>query len=85
MSAPEREHTIAFLEPGHFHAALTLGRTHPNVREEIFVYAQAGPELDDFLALIDAFNRRPERPTAWKPVVHGGDRPPSRNTLSKAR
>ena len=53
-------HTLAFLEPGHFHAALTLGTPHPNVREEIFVYAPPGAELDDFLALIDAFNRRAE-------------------------
>jgi len=67
-------HTLAFLEPGHFHAALTLGTPHPNVREEIFVYAPPGAELDDFLALINAFNRRPERPTAWKPVVRAGDR-----------
>jgi predicted dehydrogenase len=66
-------HTLAFLEPGHVHAALTQGTPHPNVREEIFVYAPPGAELDDFLALIDAFNRRPERPTAWKPVVRAGD------------
>src|SRR5204862_25655 len=61
-------------EPGHFHAALTLGTPHPNVREEIFVYAPPGQELDDFLALIDAFNRRAESLTAWKPVVRAGDR-----------
>src|SRR5207249_4102750 len=67
-------HTLAFREPGHFHAALTLGTPHPNVREEIFVYAPPGAELDDFLALIDAFNRRAENPTAWKPVVRAGDR-----------
>ncbi|HEY4908803.1 MAG TPA: putative oxidoreductase C-terminal domain-containing protein [Methylomirabilota bacterium] len=67
-------HTLAFLEPGHFHAALTLGTPHPNVREEIFVYAPPGQELDDFLAIIDAFNRRAESPTAWKPVVRAGDR-----------
>jgi predicted dehydrogenase len=67
-------HTLAFLDPGHFHAALTLGHHHPNVREEIFVYAPSGAELDDFLALIEAFNRRSERPTAWRPVVRAGDR-----------
>ncbi len=65
-------HTLAFLDPGHFHAALTVRERHPRVRDEIFVYAPAGPELDDFLALIDAFNRRAERPTAWRPVVHAG-------------
>src|SRR5262249_22160856 len=65
-------HTLAFLEPGHFHAALTLGVPHPRVRQEIFVYAPEGPELDDFLALVDAFNRRSERPTAWRPIVRAG-------------
>jgi predicted dehydrogenase len=65
-------HTLAFLDPGHFHAALTLGVPNPRVRQEIFVYAPEGPELDDFLALVDAFNRRPVRPTAWHPVVRAG-------------
>ena len=65
-------HTLAFLDPGHFHAALTLREQHARVSQEIFVYAPPGPELDDFLALIDAFNRRAERPTAWRPVVRAG-------------
>ena len=68
-------HTLAFLEPGHFHAALTLGARHPRVREEIFVYAEPGAELDDFLALIEAFNARAEAPTAWRAVVRAGDQP----------
>ncbi len=65
-------HTLAFLDPGHFHAALTLRDQHPRVREEIFVYAPEGPELDDFLALIETFNRRPVRPTTWRPIVRAG-------------
>jgi len=64
--------TLAFLEPGHFHAALTLRERHPHLRDEIHVYAPPGRELDDFLALIDAFNRRRERPTAWRPIVRAG-------------
>jgi predicted dehydrogenase len=72
--APAPMHTLAFLDPGHFHAALTLRERHPRVSDEIHVYAPAGSELDDFLALIDAFNRRPHRPTAWRPVAHAGDR-----------
>jgi predicted dehydrogenase len=73
MAATDRHvHTLAFLDPGHFHAALTLRERHPRVHDEIFVYAPPGRELDDFLALIDAFNRRPERPTAWRPVVRAG-------------
>ena len=66
-------HTLTFLEPGHFHAALTLGERHPRVRDEIFIYAQQGAELDDFLTLVQAFNRRAERPTSWRPVVRTGD------------
>ncbi len=62
-------HTLAFLDPGHFHAALTLREPNPRVSPEVFVYAAAGAELDDFLALIDRFNRRTERPTAWRPRV----------------
>jgi predicted dehydrogenase len=65
-------HTLTFVDPGHFHAALTLSARHPDVEEEIFVYAPAGPELDDFLALVDAFNRRPAQPTGWRPVVRAG-------------
>ena len=62
-------HTLAFLDPGHFHATLTLRERCAAVSPEVFVYAPAGPELDDFLALIDRFNRRAERPTAWRPRV----------------
>ena len=66
-------HTLAFLDPGHFHAALTVRERHARVRDEIFVFAPPGPELHDFLALIDAFNRRAERPTAWRPIVRAGE------------
>ena len=57
-------HTLVFLDPGHFHAALTLGDRHPQIRDDLVVHAPKGPELDDFLGLVDAFNRRRERPTA---------------------
>src|SRR5262249_39836859 len=70
-----RPATRIFLEPGHFHAALTVRERHPRVGDDIFVYAERGPELDDFLALIEAFNRRRDRPTAWRPIVRSGERP----------
>jgi predicted dehydrogenase len=60
---------LLFLEPGHFHAALTLRVPHPRLADEIVVYAPEGPELRDFLALVDRFNRRSEFPTQWQPVV----------------
>jgi Putative oxidoreductase C terminal domain len=71
-------HSLVFLEPGHFHAALTLGDRHPRVRDEIEVYATEGPELRDFLTLVDRFNRRPERPTRWRPVLRTGADPLAR-------
>jgi predicted dehydrogenase len=66
-------HTLLFLDPGHFHAALTLRVPHPRIDDEIFVYAPpangAGAELRDFLALVDRFNRRSAEPTRWRPTV----------------
>jgi len=62
-------HTLLFLDPGHFHAALTLRVPHPAIGDEIFVYAPDGVELRDFLALVERFNRRSEQPTRWRPTV----------------
>jgi len=62
-------HTLVFLEPGHFHATLTLRVPHPRVADEIVVYATDGPELADFLALVERFNGRADRPTRWRPRV----------------
>jgi predicted dehydrogenase len=73
-SSPIAMHTLLFLEPGHFHATLTLGRPHPRVSDEVIVYAAEGAERRDFLALVERFNRRAEGPTSWRPrVVSGGD------------
>jgi len=74
-------HTLIFLEPGHFHAALTLRERHPLVRDEIVVYAAEEPV--EFLGLVEAFNRRSERPTGWRPVVRTGPDPLGR--LSRER
>ena len=78
-------HTLTFLEPGHFHAALTLRERHPLVADEILVYAPHGPddarggrEVAEFLALVEAFNGRAERPTRWTAVVRAGPEPLAR-------
>jgi predicted dehydrogenase len=71
-------HALVLVDPGHFHAALTLRERHPLVHDQITVYASGtggGRELTEFLTLIEAFNRRPERPTAWKTVVRTSDDP----------
>lgn len=66
-------HTLAFLDPGHFHAALTLGERQARVREEVAVHSPEGPDLHDFLALVDAFNQRGEGATAWRVAVRAGE------------
>ena len=71
-------HTLLFLAPGHFHAALTLRVPHPRVSDEVVVYAPDGPELRDFLGLIERFNRRAEHPTRWRAVVITGADPLAR-------
>jgi predicted dehydrogenase len=62
-------HTLLFLEPGHFHAALTLRVPPARAADEVFVYAHEGPELRDFLALVERFNRRVSKPTRWRLAV----------------
>ena len=71
-------HTLLFLEPAHFHAALTLRESNPRASDEIVVYAPHGPDLRDFLTLVERFNRRAERPTSWHPVVVTADDPLAR-------
>ena len=62
-------HTLLFLAPGHFHAALTLRAPQARAADEVYVYAREGAELRDFLALVERFNRRSPNPTRWRPVV----------------
>jgi predicted dehydrogenase len=68
-------HTLLFLDPGHFHAALTLRVPQARAADEIFVYAREGAELRDFLTLVDRFNRRAQDATRWRPVVTTSDDP----------
>ncbi len=63
-------HTLLFLEPGHFHAALTLRAANPRIDPAIHLYARPGPERDAFLALVRSFNARTDEPTGWDVRVH---------------
>lgn len=65
-------HNLLFLNPGHFHAALTLRLPHPSVAEDVYVYAEPGPDLERFLELVAAFNARAEAPTRWRVHTHSG-------------
>ena len=63
-------HTLLFLEPGHFHAALTLRAANPRIDPTIHLYARPGPERDAFMALAGSFNARDDRPTSWNIRTH---------------
>ena len=63
-------HTLLFLEPGHFHAALTLRTRNPRVARRVHLHATPGPERDAFIALVRSFNDRAVDPTDWDLEVH---------------
>jgi predicted dehydrogenase len=65
-------HTLIVLNPGHFHAALTLRKHHPRLHDEVYVYGEGGPDLERFLALVRTFNERAEDPTHWRLKVYRG-------------
>ncbi len=68
-------HTLLFLEPGHFHAALTLRERNPRVTPDVHLYAREGPERDAFIALVRSFNTGDDDPTHWDLHVHESDDP----------
>jgi predicted dehydrogenase len=74
---PERSlaadpHTLVVLNPGHFHAALTLRKSHPRLSDDVHVYAEDGPEVESFLRIVQTFNERARDPTQWKVHVYRG-------------
>ncbi len=71
-ASTEKRHTLILVNPGHFHAALTLRKRHPLLSDEVYVYAEDGPGLRDFLRLVASFNQRKEDPTSWEMHVYRG-------------
>ena len=63
-------HKLLFLEPGHFHAALTLRTANPRIDPTIHLYARPGPDRDAFMSLVRSFNARDDRPTDWNVRTH---------------
>ena len=61
------------LDPGHFHAALTLKTMYKSVDPSINVFAPKGPEVRDFLSKVYVYNSRDEAPTDWKVNVSLSD------------
>ena len=67
-----KKHKLVVVNPGHFHAALTLRQRHPLLADEVYVYSEDGPGLRDFLHLVDSFNQRREEPTSWRLHIYRG-------------
>ncbi len=66
------KHTLVILNPGHFHAALTLRAPLPGIEQDIHVFAEDGPDVDNFVSLVHAFNDRALDPTRWTLCVYRG-------------
>ncbi len=69
----EQKHTAVIVNPGHFHAALTLRRRHTRLNDDVYVFAEDGPELEKFTTIVDSFNNRPNDPTQWSLHMYRGD------------
>ena len=65
-------HTLTVINPGHFHAALTMREMHPALNKDVYVYAEEGPDLKSFINLVRSFNSRQENPTSWDLHVYAG-------------
>ncbi len=64
--------TLITLNPGHFHASLVQKVMYPSVDSNVYVYAPKGPEVQDYLNRIDAYNTRTDDPTHWDEHIYLG-------------
>ena len=64
---------LMILNPGHYHAALVQKSMYDQIASTAYVYAPAGPEVQEYLKRIESFNARPENPTSWQEKVYTGD------------
>lgn len=60
------------LAPGHFHASLVQKVMFPGVSPTVWIYAPAGPDLDEHLKRVAAYNNRSENPTSWDEKLYTG-------------
>lgn len=61
------------LDPGHFHASLIQKFMYPQVSPVVHVYSPvSGPDLDEHLKRVAAFNSRAENPTRWDEKAYIG-------------
>ena len=68
----QTQHTLLILNPGHFHAGLTLRSRDPQLADDVYVYAEQGTDVDNFIRMVETFNNRASDPTRWKLHVYRG-------------
>lgn len=61
------------VDPGHFHAALVQKSMYEQVSPDVHVYAPDGPDVNQHLNRINAYNSRQADPTSWNEIVYKGD------------
>jgi predicted dehydrogenase len=64
--------TAVVLNPGHFHAALTLRQRHARLSDDVYVFADEGSDVESFLRTVRTFNDRAQQPTGWRLHVYRG-------------
>ncbi|MGC9343397.1 MAG: putative oxidoreductase C-terminal domain-containing protein, partial [Bacteroidales bacterium] len=72
FTGAENEVKLMILDPGHFHAALVQKSMYQQVDPMVHVYADKGPDVQNYLESIQAYNSRSENPTAWELEVYTG-------------
>ena len=72
LAASPARHTLLVLNPGHFHAGLTLRSRDTRLADDVYVYAENGPDVDNFIRMVETFNTRPSDPTNWRLHVYRG-------------
>ncbi|MEO5782440.1 MAG: putative oxidoreductase C-terminal domain-containing protein [Ginsengibacter sp.] len=73
ISSGNNKIKLITLDPGHFHSALVQKVMYKEVDPVVQVYAPDGPDLDQHLGRIKAYNTRPDDPTKWKEEVYTGN------------
>ncbi|WP_290795984.1 glucose/galactose MFS transporter [Flavihumibacter sp. UBA7668] len=58
------------IDPGHFHAALVMKTSYPEIDTTCYVYAPDNQETTQYLQLIQSFNKRSINPTNWNPQLY---------------
>lgn len=64
---------LTVLDPGHFHAALVQKTMYSEIDSTVDVFAPDGPDVENYLQLVNSYNTRTDNPTSWKLNVYKGE------------